>query len=476
MAPTLRTLAVLAFAWLLAGLSARPAYAAKVPNGDFETPNADGTGPEDWKPSFWGLVTAEFEWTTTGHAGRGARLQVVSSQGEGDARWFGTDFEADGTDIHYRVSDWYRSDVPSELILWVGFAEGEYAYLPVASLPAAATWTLAQADLTIPPGALSLQVLHTVHDIGYLEIDDVACEGLDGSALGPGAYQATVSFTFDDGWLSTYNMLTPQLDQRGWKATHFLITDYPEKPGYQSDFITVKQIHSLLDRCHEVASHTVTHPDLATLTPDQVQVELAKSLDSLKSWGVTPYGLALPFGSTTPAITEQAGKLYAYVRTMNPDLNKPPYQPLALNGHVMGRDSTAYELELLLRRAEHVDGGWVILVLHRASNTPPGEDYVTMKQFKSFLEVVASHNAKVETIAQHLGLAATCTEVVAPPPIIGDKSLDPPEPATKATAAIIPGADAGCQSLPRSGSGGAWWFGWLAAAGLAVLGHRRRTS
>ncbi|MBI5608198.1 MAG: polysaccharide deacetylase family protein, partial [Deltaproteobacteria bacterium] len=459
MARTLPTCLALLLAALCAGLGVRPAWAATVPNPGFEAPNEDGSGPADWKPSYWGLVTAEFEWTTTGHVGRGARVQVTSSKGEGDARWYGTDFEADGTDIHYRVSDWYRSDVPSELILWVGFADGEYAYLPVASLPAAATWTLAQADLTIPPGALSLQVLHTIHDIGYLEIDDVTCEGLDGSALGPGAYQATVSFTFDDGWLSAYNMLTPQLDQRGWKATHFLITDYPEKPGYQSDFITVKQIHALLDRCHEVASHTVTHPDLATLPPAEVQAELSNSLQSLKGWGITPFGLALPFGSTTPAVTEQAGKLYSYVRTMNPDINKPPYPVHALNGHVMGIASTAYELELLLRRAEHVDGGWVILVFHRASNTPPGEDYVTMKQFKGFLEVVAQHNAKVETIAQHLGLSK-CVEVVKPPPVIGDKSLDPPEPATKATAPATAADDAGCQASAQAQSAG---------VGLALL-------
>lgn len=424
------------------------AWAAAVPNAGFENANGDGgSGPADWKPDFWGNISAEFTWTTTGHTGRGARVDVKSSSGDGDAKWLGSEFDSDGSDIHYRVSDWYRSDVPTDLILYTAYADGSYAYLSVATLPAAATWTEAKADVAVPDGALSMRVLHTIHNVGYLEIDDVVCVGQDGSALGPGQYQATVTFTFDDGWLSAYNMLIPQLDERGWKATNFIISSYPDKPGYQSDYIGTKHIKSLMDRCHEVTSHTVTHPDLVSLPAEQWQLELANSLKTLQSWGTPSYGVAPPYGSYSPEITAQASKLYTYLRTLHPDINQPPYNLMALNGHVLTNLSTAGELEDLIKRAEHVDGGWVVLVFHRSAIAPPSDAYVSPKQFKGFLEVVAKHNAKVETIAQHLALSS-CTEVVAPPPVVGDKSLAAPEAATKATAATA-GSDTGCQAGPR---------------------------
>ena len=456
---------------------AHSAFAATVPNAGFEQANGDGgPGPASWTTDQWGGIQATFTWTTAGHSGRSARVDVSATGTEGDAKWWGADFAADGTAKTYVVSDWYKATVPTDLILWIRFADGSESYHAVATLPASATWTQALEIATIPEGAQRLRVLHVISQVGSLDIDDVSCAGKDGAVL-PSKFKATVSFTFDDGWLSAYNMLIPRLDKKGWKSTNFIITTYPDKPGYQSDYILSKQVKSLMERCHEVASHTLTHPDLTTLPPDQWQKEITEPIATLKGWGSDAFGIAPPYGAYNPDILAAMTKQYPYMRTLHPDVNLPPYDAHQLNGHVLTNTSQDAELEELLTRAEQIDGGWVILVFHRASADAPSDAYVKPDQFQGFLELVAKHGAKVETIGEHLGYFKCAELPVQPTLVVGDKSLDPPAPATEVTQTTTtttttnpePQPDAGCQAGPRPQTP---WLLLLALLGLHV--RRRR--
>ena len=139
---------------------ATTAFGATVPNAGFEQSNADGgAGPANWTTDQWGSVAATFTWTTAGHTGRGARVDVTAAGADGDAKWWGVDFAADGLAKTYQVGDWYRADAPTDLLLWIRFADGTESYQPVVSLPAVATWTQASATVNIPEGAQRLRVL-----------------------------------------------------------------------------------------------------------------------------------------------------------------------------------------------------------------------------------------------------------------------------------------------------------------------------
>ena len=451
--------------WLIVLLWPCLTQAATVPNAGFEQKNVDGAEmPADWTADQWGAVAATFTWTTTGHVGRGARVQVTATGSEGDAKWYGTDFATDPGAGKYVVADWYHSDVETELILNAIAADGTDSYVSVATLPPAATWTLAEGTVVVPAGTQRLRVLHVIRAVGTLDIDDVTCKGVDGTTVQPGKYKATVSFTFDDGWLSAYNMLIPRLDQKGWPATHFIITTYPDKPGYQSDYILSAQVKSLIARGHEVCSHTLTHRDLATLTQPEWTSELHDPIATLQSWGAKAAGFAAPYGSYTPAITTYAATQYAYLRTLHPDVNVPPYDLQALNGHVITNTSDLAELEELLTRAEQVDGGWVILVFHRAGpvlppDMPGVEAYVRPDDFQTMLDLIEKHGAKVETVGQHLAVFTPTKLPDDPTLVVGDKALDPPDVATKATLTTTDTAttpDAGCQSAPMPTGLGLW--------------------
>ncbi len=163
-------------------------------------------------------------------------------------------------------------------------------------------------------------------------------------------------------------------------------------------------------------------------------------------------------------------KLYPYMRTLHPDVNQPPYNVHELNGHVLTNISKNDELEELLSRAEQIDGGWIILVFHRASADAPSDAYVTPDQFQGFLDLVQKHGAKVETIAEHMGLMQCTPLPTQPTLVVGDKSLDAPAEATKATADNANGA-AGCDA--RGHPQRTWP---LVVAALAVLLWRRKAA
>ena len=82
-----------------------------------------------------------------------------------------------------------------------------------------------------------------------------------------------VSFTFDDGYLGQATTAVSELNARGVKGTFFLITG----PDWISNNVSWATWQNVAAQGHEIASHTVTHPFLSTLSADQIRSELSAS-------------------------------------------------------------------------------------------------------------------------------------------------------------------------------------------------------
>jgi peptidoglycan-N-acetylglucosamine deacetylase len=124
------------------------------------------------------------------------------------------------------------------------------------------------------------------------------------SAAGCVRYQpdpGNVALTFDDGPHPTW---TPQvlniLDLFQIKATFFVIGENVDRyPGLTAE---------ILRRGHSVQNHTYTHPDLVTLSNDQVDLELRRNHIELRAAGVPkPNCLRPPYGSYDQRIDLLAG-------------------------------------------------------------------------------------------------------------------------------------------------------------------------
>jgi len=153
-------------------------------------------------------------------------------------------------------------------------------------------------DLFVRPAELEAQLQYLVNN-GYTPIwfEDLA--RID-------EIEKPVILTFDDGYVDNYTELYPLLQKYQVKATIFVITGTID---YNPHNLTTAQIRELsASGLVSIQSHTVTHPYLASLSPEQQQWELEQSrLTLTRITGRIPYVICYPSGNyddTTMALSK----------------------------------------------------------------------------------------------------------------------------------------------------------------------------
>lgn len=106
--------------------------------------------------------------------------------------------------------------------------------------------------------------------IGYSQTVDSLYE----VATWPGFRQGAVRFTFDDNCPNQLSVVMPMFDQYGFKMTFFTVINWG--PNWNT-------LRAAASNGHEIASHTVSHASLGTLTDDQQITELKNSQDAINS-------------------------------------------------------------------------------------------------------------------------------------------------------------------------------------------------
>jgi peptidoglycan/xylan/chitin deacetylase (PgdA/CDA1 family) len=95
----------------------------------------------------------------------------------------------------------------------------------------------------------------------------------------------TVVITFDDGYRDFYTDAFDTLRQCGFTATIFLATDRIKNSSVRIegvDYLTWSEVVELHAGGTRFGSHTVTHPDLRSLGPDQIEYEVGYSKETIE--------------------------------------------------------------------------------------------------------------------------------------------------------------------------------------------------
>ena len=118
-----------------------------------------------------------------------------------------------------------------------------------------------------------------------------------------------VILTFDDGYMDNYTELFPILQKYGVKATVFVVTGTVDN---NPRILTGEQIREMSDSgLVSIQSHTVTHPYLNSLTPEQQKWELEQSQkDIFAMTGKLPTVICYPSGQYNSTTLELAGQYY----------------------------------------------------------------------------------------------------------------------------------------------------------------------
>lgn len=127
----------------------------------------------------------------------------------------------------------------------------------------------------------------------------------------PGNKRKALTFSFDDG-VTQDRRLIKLFDKYGFKCTwnlNSLSFDFPGKIEYQGktathDKISIYEVKSLYEG-HEVAVHTLYHPDLCKESDDSIRINVeADRIILEKLVGYPIIGMAYPFGTVDDRVAK----------------------------------------------------------------------------------------------------------------------------------------------------------------------------
>jgi peptidoglycan/xylan/chitin deacetylase (PgdA/CDA1 family) len=237
-----------------------------------------------------------------------------------------------------------------------------------------------------------------------------------------------VSLTFDDGWDSQQAAYT-MLAAHGMRGTFYVNSLSIDQPGS----LTWAQLTSFNAAGNEIGGHTLTHPDLTTLTATQAQHEICDDRTNIRGHGFVVPDFAYPGGaydSTTGGGSLDVSSIVAgcgyasgrgafglhnitatndtrpYATAIPPPNAYKIKTPCCINhGSFGGSTPTAAALENYVTHAES-SGGWVAFVFHRICDNCGGDDpapAMSPAEFQAFLDWLqprAARGTVVKTVAQ----------------------------------------------------------------------------
>lgn len=201
-----------------------------------------------------------------------------------------------------------------------------------------------------------------------------------------GFREAAVSFTFDDGTPNQLPVAVPLLDEFGFRATFFTVT------GWSPDWTGLANAS---ENGHEIASHTVTHPDLTTIGGTAQITELRESHDAIVA-NIPTAGsqtLAYPFCKKG---SEVGTNLYYFAaRGCQGSVESPtPGDFLNISSMIVGSESaiqTAVNLNARVSSAAG-SGGWAVFLIHGVDGDG-GYSPVPSTELRTHFEYLLEHDA-----------------------------------------------------------------------------------
>ncbi len=254
--------------------------------------------------------------------------------------------------------------------------------------------------------------------------------------LAPG--QTVVSITFDDGWASAATA-AKILTAHGLSGTFFVNSGTIGKQNVSSGSVgepihlSLEELKAMAESGHEIAGHSLTHPDLTDLTGDEARRQICDDRKTLLGWGFPVRNFAYPFNSSNPDIENMvrdcgynSARSLIGLRSHRPDPRYPQYcedcdvaetvppaDPMSTRTpREVESDWTSEDL-----RAQVTDaiatGGWLQLTFHKLCTTdctaginelPDSASVATPQlEFEDFLTWLAAQQAQGLVLVRTVG-------------------------------------------------------------------------
>lgn len=182
---------------------------------------------------------------------------------------------------------------------------------------------------------------HQITDNFEMSITRVAASGFErlirflvdggwrGMSLSEMQNENDIGLTFDDGWQSFYENAFPILQNYGFTATVFLVSDYVGRESAwdykKSRHLDWYQIKELARAGVEFGSHSASHSDLRSLSDDRLMHEIEASKKTIEDrLGKQVNFFAYPFGRFDSRVIEHV-KMAGYKKAYAASKGEPAF-------------------------------------------------------------------------------------------------------------------------------------------------------
>jgi peptidoglycan/xylan/chitin deacetylase (PgdA/CDA1 family) len=220
------------------------------------------------------------------------------------------------------------------------------------------------------PAGVKIKGLYVSRSLFERQLAELNAAGFTSPGYGkalesPGAGR-TVALSFDDGFLNVLKFGLEPLARHRFRAIEFLVADRlggfneweTEKGEAREALMDFAHVKEWLSAGHEIGSHTLTHPFLTQIKPEQARDEIVSSKKKLEDlFGIPIRHFCHPYGDWNPAIRDlviEAG--YESACTTTPGVNGPAQSRFELM-RLTARHRTLSIRPLKARLAKLVKGG-----------------------------------------------------------------------------------------------------------------------
>jgi peptidoglycan/xylan/chitin deacetylase (PgdA/CDA1 family) len=370
-----------------------------IPNGSLESGGTDA--PTGWQKNRWLSNNAVFTYPVTGVNGGKAARVTITNYTSGDAKWYFNDVPVSAGKT-YEFSNYYQSDISSELTLRFKMTNGSYTYKYLSAVNPSHSFTQIRKQFTIPSGVVAVSVFHLIEGAGTLTIDNASLTQTSVVTPPPSTGslpEGMISFTFDDGSISQYQYALPKLGSAGMKGTFYIVSRRLKDHNY-SGYMSKDQVRYVYRKGHEIGAHTRTHAHLTALSPAQARAEIQGSRQDLIEMNVGPVNsFAYPFGEYNTSIIQMvkdAGFTSARSTiTRYADKNSVIHE---LPRHSVEVNTSIEQMKQWVDTAA-ANKEWLILAIHLINNS--GERYsVRPEVFNQLVDYIKEKNIKVVTMSE----------------------------------------------------------------------------
>lgn len=204
-----------------------------------------------------------------------------------------------------------------------------------------------------------------------------------------------VTVTFDDGYQSIYDNALPVLETEAIDTTQFIVTGFTDTDPF---YMTSPELLNMYNLGHEMASHTVTHPDLTTLTPAELAYQLSASRGFLETLtGGLVEDFAYTFGIYNAAVVSAVQQYYLAARCSDAGLNsRTGFNEYLVKAETVLDITTPAEVQAWIDDAI-ANNYWLVLMYHQIDDFP-GEYHTTPANFTQEMQYLKGTGVTVKTM------------------------------------------------------------------------------